>query len=118
MRLAAALLLFGSTFAATGQTRVFEVASIKPNRSGSGSSEDNTSAGRLTVRNESLKELIQLAFDVKDFQIAGGPGWIATERYDIDATTGNAGELTDGELRPLLQSLLADRFAFRFHKET
>jgi uncharacterized protein (TIGR03435 family) len=100
------------------RSQAFEVASIKPNHSGSGSSGDNTAHGRLTVTNDSLKDLMQLAFGVKDFQIEGGPGWIATERYDIVATTGKAGDLTEAELRPMLQALLADRFALKFHRET
>jgi uncharacterized protein (TIGR03435 family) len=117
MRFTAALVLWGGTFVASAQQPAFEVASIKSNRSQSGSSGENTSRGRLTVTNDSLKELIQLAFDVKDFQIEG-PAWLGTEKYDIVATTGNDRDLNDAELRPLLQSLLAGRFAFRFHRET
>jgi uncharacterized protein (TIGR03435 family) len=113
-----ALAAFVSLLPIAAQAQKFEVASIKPNHSGSGSSGDNTSGGRLTVQNDSVKELMQLAFGVKDFQIEGGPGWIATERYDIVATTGKTGDLTDAELRPMLQALLADRFALKFHRET
>ncbi len=111
--------LFLITFSSVrGQTISFEAASIKPNHSGSGSSGDNTQGGRVTITNESLKELIQTAFDVKDFQIEGAPGWVGTERYDIVATTGKPGGITDGDFRLLMQSLLANRFAFRFHRET
>jgi uncharacterized protein DUF3738 len=100
------------------KTQAFEVASIKPNRSGSGSSIENTDHGRLVVTNDTVKKLIQLAFGVKDFQIEGGPGWIATERYDIVATTGKAEDIGDAELMPLLQSLLAERFALKVHSST
>jgi uncharacterized protein (TIGR03435 family) len=96
----------------------FEAASIKPNHSGSGSSSDNTEHGRLTVTNETVKQLIQMAFNVKDFQIEGGPRWLATERYDIVATTGKPDDIKDAEFRALLQSLLADRFTFRYHRDT
>jgi uncharacterized protein (TIGR03435 family) len=65
-----------------------------------------------------LKQLLQLAFDVKGFQIAGGPGWLDAARYDIVATTGKPGDIDDRELRPMLQALLADRFALKFHRET
>jgi uncharacterized protein (TIGR03435 family) len=96
----------------------FEAVSIKPDKSGTGNHGENTARGRFTVTNDSLKELIELAFGIREFQIAGGPGWIGTERYDIIATTGTGRDLGDTELRPLLQGLLADRFALKFHRET
>jgi uncharacterized protein (TIGR03435 family) len=43
---------------------------------------------------------------------------LATEKYDIVATTGKPDDIRDIQLRPLLQSLLADRFALRYHRET
>jgi hypothetical protein len=51
----------------------FEVASVRPNHSGDVSSCEHTGRGRLTVTNDTLKQLILVAFDVKDFQIEGGP---------------------------------------------
>jgi hypothetical protein len=55
------------TFVTLQGAQSFEVASIKPNRTGSEDSGNNTSHGRLTATNNSLKELIQRAFNVKDF---------------------------------------------------
>jgi uncharacterized protein (TIGR03435 family) len=62
--------------------------------------------------------MIQYAFGVREFQIAGGPGWLTTDRFDIVATTATPGSLNLNELEPYLQSLLADRFRFRYHRET
>jgi hypothetical protein len=56
----------------------FEVASVKLNSSGSNGSGENIRRGRVNVTNDTVKELIQLAFGVKDFQIVGGPGWLGT----------------------------------------
>jgi uncharacterized protein (TIGR03435 family) len=104
---------------ASGQAaREFEVASIKPNRGAGDTSGENTARGKLTVKNDSLKELVKLAFDVKDFQIAGGPRWLDTERYDIVAKANTSGDISDGDLRPLLQALLRDRFKLEVHRET
>jgi uncharacterized protein (TIGR03435 family) len=95
----------------------FDVISIKPNASGNSNSGEHTERGRLIVTNDTVKDLIQDAFRVKDFQITGGPGWLSTARYDIVATSGTAGD-SDEQFAPLLQSLLEDRFGLKFHRET
>jgi uncharacterized protein (TIGR03435 family) len=96
----------------------FEVASIKPNTTGlTGHSISTDAGGRMTAVNVSVKLLMELAFDREDFRIAGGPAWLDAATWDIAATTGKPGELSVSELRPLVQSLLADRFALKFHRE-
>jgi uncharacterized protein (TIGR03435 family) len=99
------------------QPASFEVASIKPNNSGSGTSGDDGSPGRWTARNVTTMMVIQKAFNVKDFQISGGPGWLGTDRCDIAATTGTSTDMTDQALRPYLESLLTDRFQLKYHRE-
>ena len=59
---------------------------------------------------------MQVAWDVKDFQVSGGAGWMDTERYDIDAVAANP--FTREESRKMIQALLADRFGLVVHKET
>lgn len=104
--------------AVCAQTPAFEVASVKPNLSVTENSGENTAAGRFTATNDTLKQLVQLAFNVKSFQIAGGSGWLDAARFDIVATTGKPGDIGDAELRPMLQALVADCFALKFHRET
>lgn len=111
------LLLRTAAFAQTPQA--FDVASIRPNHSGSTDSNvDSTAGGRLTVTNETLRELIKLAFSVKDYQISSAPAWIDSERYDIAAKTASAQKLSFEDLKSLLRALLADRFSMRSHLET
>ncbi len=74
-----------------------------------------TSHGRLTATNVSVRALILQAFHIKDFQLTGGPAWLADERFDIVAKTEDA-TISDDQLWQLLQPLLADRFRFRFHR--
>src|SRR4029453_8789010 len=50
------------------------------------------------------------------FQIIGGPAWMNSDQYDLDARAG--GEATIDQMRPMLQSLLADRFTLRLRRET
>jgi uncharacterized protein (TIGR03435 family) len=73
--------------------------------------------GRLVVENFSLKFLIQTAYGADASQILGGPDWIGSDRYDIEAKAeGNAsGKLMTG---PMLQTLLEDRFKLSIHRET
>jgi uncharacterized protein (TIGR03435 family) len=62
-----------------------------------------------------LRTLLQNAYNVKDFQISG-PAWMATERFDIQATM--APETTKEQFCVMLQNLLAERFKVTVHRET
>lgn len=98
------LVIFLAVRAAAQSPQEFDVASIKPNRTGGITSVntgpggrltatnvslkmlvqyafgikdiDSTKGGRLTVTNDNLKDLIRLAFGVKDYQISGALAWI------------------------------------------
>jgi uncharacterized protein (TIGR03435 family) len=117
---------------------VVEVASIRPsNPSTCGEYPIMDGHGdRYDMRCVTVKLLLQTAFDVRDFQVLGGPKWLGSTQYDIAAKiTGSSidsgvpeksvAELTDQEreskgkrLRAVLQSLLADRFQLKQHGET
>jgi uncharacterized protein (TIGR03435 family) len=104
-------------FAQTPVRRSFETISIKPNDLGGGEVHEHNSPGRLNAR-MSAKHLIRDAFAVKDFQIIGGPAWLGNNNYDFLATTATPIEMNDEVLEPYLQSLLADRFQLKYHRET
>jgi uncharacterized protein (TIGR03435 family) len=112
----------GMALAAFGFARgqqAFEVASIRPNHSGSDEANVNSlPGGRLVVTNESLRELIKLAFGVKDYQIAKAPGWIDAARFDIAAKTAGATGSSFEELKSRVRDLLESRFALASHRET
>ena len=98
----------------------FEVASIRPTPAGTncGTSFDLYEGGRLRIINEPVKLLIRVAFQIQNAQIIGGPSWLDTDRYDIEAKTGRAEKIKPGELNPLIRSLLTERFHLKFHKDT
>lgn len=109
---AAAVLLAQSTPAPQ-----FEVASVKANTRGGGTTRriDQQSLTYLNVR---LGEFIEMAYDVRRYQIVG-EDWItspAANRYDIVAKA--AAPASERELRHMLVSLLAERFHLRLHRET
>src|SRR5262249_22186870 len=106
----------------------FEVASIKPNKSVAAFSMMGAvqPGGRFTMTNVSVRDIIGLAYRLKDFQILGGPSWATSDRFDVLAKAAE-------ELRPppapwsadasssvvfvMLQSLLTERFRLAVHKE-
>lgn len=97
----------------------FEVASIRPHRGEDDHQETNLlPGGRYVGTNATVRKLIRLALGVEDEQILGAPGWIDTERYDIDAKTGSTARLQPPEFQRDLLVLLQDRFQLRFHRES
>ena len=111
------LLAASSAFAQTPIT--FEVASIRPNLTGGADSiRLKDGDGRFTAINQSVTMLLLNAFDIRRFQLIGGPRWLDTARYDIFAKTGGMGIIAQEQVGPLLQSLLADRFQLKVHRET
>ena len=117
----------------------FEVATIKPSSGG-----DRRSAmmfqpgGGFRATGVTFKTLLTLAYDLREFQISGGPKWIETDRFDITAkaehgATANADSepprpmlsMSEEERKTIqeqmaqrLQALFADRFHLVVHKET
>jgi uncharacterized protein (TIGR03435 family) len=112
----------------------FEVASIKPNKpSNSGVTGDCHGSnstfppgdpgaaiprGRCVITAARLSHLIAIAYKLPIPRISGGPNWVwGAERFDIAAKAENA-NATHEELISMLQTLMADRFKLRFHRET
>jgi uncharacterized protein (TIGR03435 family) len=110
---------------ACGQT--FDVATVKPaappTPNGRGmiligrptGGPGTNDPGRIHYPFTNLKTLLQNAYDVKDFQISG-PDWLATERFDIQATM--PPETTKEQFKVMLQNLLSERFKMTVHRET
>jgi uncharacterized protein (TIGR03435 family) len=110
------MLLSVQVFAQSNPQPRFEVASVRParpdERGGGYRFEPN---GRAVISNFTLKNLIMVAWHLQDFQIAEGPAWIDSDRYDIEArATGNPDE---GASRMMLRTLLIERFGLRARRE-
>jgi uncharacterized protein (TIGR03435 family) len=108
----------------SGADPAFEVASVKPNKSGDGGVRLGIQpGGRLTATNVPLRLLIRNAYQIQDFQLVGAPDWIAAERFDVVAKA-------DGDVPPpqpggppsalqlMMRTLLAERFKLAVHHET
>jgi len=87
--------------------------------------------GGLVVKNATVKQLISMSYSLRQFQISGGPGWITSEHFDIEAKVDGAADApefgamnetqrNEGEKRfkEQMRNLLAERFALAAHQET
>jgi uncharacterized protein (TIGR03435 family) len=106
----------------------FDVASVKP--SGSELSPSSVKftvlqGGRLVITGVPLRAIVQVAYQVPDYQVIGGPDWIRTARFDIMATSEGMPVLrfppgldTLGHpVYPMLRALLEERFRLAVHHE-
>jgi uncharacterized protein (TIGR03435 family) len=95
----------------------FEVASVKRNTSNVHTGYGRPAGGRFSATNTSLKALVALAYKLPSYEVFGAPGWVESDRYDIDAHAAEA-SIPDERFRLMLQALLADRFKLAAHTET
>jgi uncharacterized protein (TIGR03435 family) len=101
----------------------YEVASIKPHKSGTDMTMLRTTPVGFSGSNISLKALIQQAYGVEENQILGAPSWLGSARYDIEAKVSSSDTdelhaLNADQRKLMLQPLLADRFQLKVHTET
>jgi len=99
-----------------------EVASIRQNLRG-GPARTIMTRDRITVTNTPVIALIRNAYWTRDDQLTGGPAWIKTDGYDIEATGERlmvpvAKGPPDRRAHLMLQMLLEDRFQLKVHLET
>jgi uncharacterized protein (TIGR03435 family) len=104
-----------------GQSRpAFDVASIKPNPSPDfrGVKMEFLPGGRFVATNLPLLFAISTAWDVpfQGQRLVGGPDWIRSERFDIEAKAA-VGTIRKDEMRLMLRTLLEDRFQLKMRTE-
>ncbi len=99
----------------------FEVTSVKPNTSADfrGAQMQFLPGGRFVATNYPLQFVIAAAWNVP-FQgprLSGGPEWLRSERFDIEAKAAN-GAVPRADMRLMLQALLEDRFKLKMRRES
>jgi len=101
----------------------FEAASIKANTSGLPNGDNRVlPGGRYVATNLSLQVFIRLAYEqsphiagLAPSDVVGGPNWIGSDRFDINATAGR--DVSLSQLRSMLRTLLVERFQLKMHTE-
>jgi uncharacterized protein (TIGR03435 family) len=102
---------------AWAQAPSFEVATIKP-----GNPADHRKmfglmpGGRFSASNVTLKELIIFAYNLKDQQLSGGPGWASSDVFDVVGKP--EASANPEQIRQMMQALLADRFKLTMRSES
>jgi uncharacterized protein (TIGR03435 family) len=95
----------------------FEVATIKPSKPSEPGKTIDFEGRHFTMVNYNVNDLLSDAYGLHARQIIGAPAWFDTELYDIDGVPDVPGEPSDKQADRMLQKLLADRFALKFHHE-
>src|SRR5215472_6338090 len=102
--------------AAVAQTPTFEVASVKTSASDTGRPDiKRDPGGGITLSNATLELLVVMAYNIQSFQIAGGPSWLRSRRFDVVAKAPEGAP--KNQTWVMLQTLLADRFQLTVHRE-
>jgi uncharacterized protein (TIGR03435 family) len=100
----------------------WDVVSVRPNKSASGMIRMMSTPDGISQSNVPLKSLIASAYGVKDHLVSGGPGWVDSSPYDIEAKVAGPDvpaykKLTRDQRSLMLQALLTDRFKLAVHPE-
>jgi uncharacterized protein (TIGR03435 family) len=96
----------------------FEVASVRPSQKDAADAPValglRLDGSQARIGSLPLRDYIAMAYRVKTYQVAG-PDWLATERFDVNAKLPEGS--TVDQIPAMLQTLLAERFALKFHRE-
>ena len=95
----------------------FEVASLKLSHSDSPNELIRPAAGgeRYEAVNCPVREMIQVAFRIRPEQVTGIPGWLDSQRFDMQAKAEKPSSAD--ALHVMLVNLLADRMHLTYHIE-
>lgn len=94
------------------------VASVKKNAGGLGA-QMRIAPGMISANGVPVRLLMRQAFgQLQDFQLVGGPSWINSDRFDIEAKIEGGGPMSPQMIQSVLRQILEERFALKVHRET
>jgi bla regulator protein blaR1 len=103
------------TTIALSQQKSFDVVSVKPSPAQANMSRTSFDPGRLIASGVNLKQLIEWAYQVTSAQVIGGPEWMDSKFFEVEAKA--EGTNNRDQLLRMLQPALADRFKLVLHQE-
>ena len=72
----------------------------------------------FVAQNQTVANLIEIAYGLEHTRVVGGPAWMKTEHFDVEAVPDQEGNYSYKDWSLMLQQILADRFHVRSHHET
>lgn len=108
---------------ASASPPAFEVVSVKPNKGDSMMSRIMLTPDGISVTGMPLHMLLREALGVSDNQLVGEPGWVNSDRFDIEAKVGADDVPKLKALKPqqslaMFLPIFEERFGLKFHHET
>jgi uncharacterized protein (TIGR03435 family) len=126
MRMAAAVAVLVLAQVAEGQAPVsgtkaaaFDVATVRPVERDEKAGRYITMQGphRFIAKDFTLKLLIAAAYDLNSRAISGGPAWVDSDHFNIEAITPGEAKPSRRDQMVMLRGLLAERFKLTFHRQ-
>jgi uncharacterized protein (TIGR03435 family) len=95
------------------------VTAIKRNTSGSVLTQIKRTGDETFISNATARNLIELAYSIKDYQLTGGPAWVGSDRFDISFAGGSSSALRlDNASSAAIKEMLAQEFHLVMRQET
>ena len=95
----------------------FEVATIKPSDPANTSYGFHTQGHRIFVENQTLRNIVAVAYGVHQGQIVEAPAWMDHERYDIKGVPDAPGYPNMRQMQGMLRKLLEERFQLKLRRD-
>ena len=111
------VLTWSTALRSAPQRTSFDVVSIRPNNSDTRGTTTNLNGGTVVITNVTVRGLILQAYAVPDSQLMGGPDWMSSARFHIQAKV-ESGPIGVADFSLMLQSMMEDRFRLKAHRES
>ena len=95
----------------------FDVATIKATNPEMPGKQFMAKGHEFVTINTTLNDLITFAYGVHSRQVAGGPAWMVSEKFDLNGKSGGESQPTDAQWKSMIRKLLEDRFKLTYHRE-
>lgn len=95
----------------------FTVATIKPSNPNAPRGGYGFRGQDVTTTNVTVNWMIKLAYNVHVRQIAGGPAWLDSAKYDTIGRPDTPSQPSRDQMKLMIRKLLEDRFQLKYHIE-
>jgi uncharacterized protein (TIGR03435 family) len=95
----------------------FAVSTVKPHDPKSDRGGFSVAGDRVSIYGRNLATIMMFAYSINKHQVIDLPAWAETASYDIEGTTDIPGEPSLHQQQEMIQHILADRFALKFHHD-